>query len=109
MIFTMKAGDILIVDPCYIKAVYGDYGDRKDPRFDGLKCAKTLWEGDDGVYIIMNGDKKLCCLGVDSGRIWALTAEFDIRVDVDSGFSGEYILSVEEKNVEATLEKLRVK
>lgn len=109
MIFNMKRGDILIVDACYIKGVYGDYGDRNEPRFDGLKCAKTLWEGDDGVYTIMNGDKELCRLGVDSGRIWALTAEFEIRVDIDSGFSGEYILSVGEKNVEATLKKLRVK
>lgn len=89
----LKTGNKLIIDPCYIKKVTGDFG-AKEWRFDGLKCVKTLYEGDDGCYTVDfgvgTGD-----LGVDSGRIWVLEAEFDIVVDIDAGFSG-YILAPED-------------
>lgn len=83
----MNYGDYLIVDPGYIKKVT----DGIDLRFDALKCVKTLWEGDDGVYRVCNEKGLLKELGVDSGRIWILQAEFDCEVEIDCGLS-DYIL-----------------
>lgn len=79
----LHAGDILIIDPCYIKHVEGE-------RYDMLKLEKVLHEGDDGEFAIRVGqDKQLpVYIGVDSGRIWALRAEFDGRVVIDAGLSG---------------------
>ena len=88
----MKMGDLLIVDPGYIRSVKGDFGGPDEERFDGLKHVKTLHEGDDGEYEIYHRDTKLGSLGVDSGRIWVLKAEFEIVVDVDSGLSGYFLI-----------------
>lgn len=82
----MKYGDLLIIDPGYIKDVWLEFGGKMQ-RFDALKCVKTLHDGDDGDYLIsVNGDIKE--LGVDSGRIWVLRAEFDVNVLLDDGLSG---------------------
>ena len=81
-------GDILVMDCGYIDGVYGTYGGVREPRFDALKHVKTLHSGDDGCYAIWQGKNRLGELGVDSGRIWAMVAEFDCDVDVDCGLSG---------------------
>lgn len=79
--------DLLIVDPCYIKNVK-TFGEQ---RFDALKLVNVLHEGDDGEYPIelASGCK---WLGVDSGRIWELMAEFECEVEVDSGMSGHIVV-----------------
>ena len=79
--------DLLIVDPCYIKEVKSG----GEQRFDALKLVDVLHEGDDGYYPIelASGCK---WIGVDSGRIWALMAEFDCEVEVDSGASGHIVV-----------------
>lgn len=79
----LKYNDLLVIDPCYIKSVKDDSGEL---RFDALKCVKTLHEGDDGSYVISAGDT-VELLGVDSGRIWVLRAEFDCTAELDAGFS----------------------
>ena len=83
--------DKLIVDPCYIKQVYARGDTKKDPRYDALKLVKVVHDGDDGTYPVGNS-KTWCYLGVDSGRIWVLQAEFDIEVVLDSGASGSMIV-----------------
>lgn len=81
----LQYGDILVIDPCYIKSVKSC----GDLRFDGLKCVKTLYEGDDGCFDVYRGDEKMYeGLGVDSGRIWALVAEFEVDIELDAGYSG---------------------
>ena len=86
----IKNNTYLIIDPCYIKAVrYGT-----EMRFDALKQVATF-NCDDGSYsvsaVIDGSREELGSIGVDSGRIWVLKAEFDCDVIEDSGFSG-YIL-----------------
>lgn len=80
--------DTLIVDPCYIKNVTDSAG---DARFDALKHVKTLHDGDDGeypiTYVTDDGEEYTEWLGVDSGRIWMLQAEFDCDVEIDAGYS----------------------
>lgn len=83
--------DILVCDPGYIKNVSCTYGDTKEKRFDALKLIEVLHEGDDGEYEIETADGAKF-LGVDSGRIWKLMAEFDCEVLIDSGLSG-YIVA----------------
>lgn len=90
----IKAGQYLIIDPCYIKKVT----DGSDIRYDALKLIKS-WDVDDGAYELVYSvdmeDERLSCsgeLGVDSGRIWLLRAEFDCEVETDSGFSGELVV-----------------
>lgn len=77
----LNCKDLLIIDPCYIKHI-------KDERFDSLKHIKTIHEGDDGVYDICIAGKYRDSLGVDSGRLWVIQAEFDTELDIDAGFSG---------------------
>lgn len=87
----MNYGDLLIVDPCYIKNISTRWNGFVENRFDGLKCIKTLHEGDDGCYqISVNGDIKE--LGVDSGRVWVLHAEFGVDVELEDGFSGHILI-----------------
>mgnify|MGYP004448004499 CR=1 FL=1 len=78
----LKSGELLVVDPCYIKCV----SDGKDDRYDALKHIKTIHEGDDGYYdIIYNdaeGNSQVISLGVDSGRLWVTKAEFGCEVEV---------------------------
>lgn len=77
----------LVCDPCYIKQVKC----AGENRFDALKHVKTLHEGDDGCFEVrFRGEKAL--LGVDSGRIWVMVAEFDCEVEIDSGLSGHLVL-----------------
>lgn len=79
-------------DPCYIKEVVCRYNEQEqDLRFDALRTVKVLHDGDDGCFSLLDNNNKLCSLGVDSGRIWAMVSEFDCEVLVDSGFSGEYV------------------
>ena len=87
----LNYGDILICDCGYIKKVYCEWNGEQELRFDGLKLIKVLHEGDDGVYYVKAGDK-FKSLGVDSGRIWAMKAEFDITVEIDSGLSGYLVV-----------------
>ena len=82
---SLKCGDTLIVDPCYIKNVSDSLGGQA--RFDALKLEKVLHDGDDGVFEI-NYDGKNYTLGVDSGRIWAMRAEFECSVTLGAGYSG---------------------
>lgn len=86
----LKSQDLLIIDPCYIKHV-------EDERYDALKLVKVLHEGDDGEYEISTPDKK-ALLGVDSGRIWVLQAEFGFSVDIDAGLSG--FIHISRKDIE---------
>lgn len=79
----MNAGEWLICDPGYIKKV--SYAG--ELRFDALRCVKVLHEGDDGIYEVITPYFSRY-LGVDSGRIWVMRAEFDCEVEEDSGFSG---------------------
>lgn len=90
----LKYGDTLVCDPCYIKSVKGTMTD--GPRFDALKCVETLHDGDDGEFTITyKGHEDT--LGVDSGRIWAMQAEFGCTVDIDAGFSGYMVIEKEER------------
>lgn len=79
--------DALICDPGYIKNV--QFGG--EPRFDALRCDKVLFEGDDGCYTIETSENRYL-LGVDSGRIWVMTAEFGCEVELDAGLSGYIVL-----------------
>ena len=79
--------DILIVDPGYIKrVVFAD-----ELRFDALKLVEVLHEGDDGEFTVET-PRGVVMLGVDSGRIWKLQAEFDCKVELDAGLSGYCII-----------------
>ena len=75
----LDSGDILISDPCYIKGVFGEYGGRKEWRYDGC-------------FEVKNRGEVLGDLGVDSGRIWAMVAEFPCEVEIHSGFSGHILI-----------------
>lgn len=79
----MVAGERLICDPCYIKNVSYD----GEPRFDALKCVKVLHDGDDGEYVVSCPIQEKA-LGVDSGRIWVMEAEFDCDVEEECLLSG---------------------
>lgn len=104
----MNYGDILVTDPCYIKNVA--YADKA--RFDALKLINTLHEGDDGCYIFKlrthigtpDEDTRLIELGVDSGRVWVLQAEFECTVTMDSGLSGHHHLTKAQLGDTYTLE-----
>lgn len=80
----LDAGDLLIIDPCYIKHV-------EDERYDMLKLEKVVYEGSDGL-IGVSIDGLPIELGVDSGRIWAMRAEFNGEVEVDAGLSGYHVI-----------------
>lgn len=90
----LKVGEYLICDPCYIEMVEGTF--RAEPRFDALRCVKVLHEGDDGSYAVEykneKGEHEDMVLGVDSGRLWLMRAEFDVDVRIDSGLSGHAII-----------------
>lgn len=79
--------DVLVCDPCYIKSVKSDGED----RFDALKCVHTLHDGDDGEYGVKT-TSGTHYLGVDSGRIWIMRAEFGCEVEIDSGISGHLVI-----------------
>lgn len=85
-IVKLGTGDILIIDPCYIKEAKVSLKD-EDHRYDALRLVEAIYDGDDGD-IPFDFRGKSYCLGVDSGRIWALQAEFPCVVRTDSGFSG---------------------
>ena len=72
-------GDIIICDPCYIKGVKNG----GEVRFDALKAVKEI-SGDDGEYAVKVGDE-IEFLTADSGRLWAMKAEFDCRVRLSGG------------------------
>lgn len=91
------AGDLIIIDPCYIKKVQDRYG---SDRYDALRCAKVLFDGDDGEYSIEANGTHVCMLGVDSGRIWAFQAEFSCKVEIDAGLSGYKHFPAGKMNVE---------
>lgn len=79
---TLRAGDILICDPCYIKSVsHNGY-----LRYDAF-ITKSLYDGSDGEFRFRAKDDYFD-LGVDSGRVWAMQAEFPVEVVIDAGFSG---------------------
>lgn len=85
----LNYNDTIIIDPSYIRSVKDSAGDN---RFDALKHIKTLHDGDDGefpiTYTTSDGEAHTEWLGVDSGRIWLLRAEFGCDVDIDAGPSG---------------------
>lgn len=89
----LEAGDKIIVDPCYIKSVKS----HGDLRFDALRTTQVLHDGGDGEFPV-NANGKKYWLGVDSGRIWELTAEFSCDIEVDSGFSGHVIIRTDDNN-----------
>lgn len=72
--------DVLIVDPCYIKNVSTKSG---ETRFDALKLERVLHELGDGEIAIVEDGFARAFLSCDSGRIWALRAEFDCEVELD--------------------------
>ena len=98
----MKYKDLLIADPGYIRSVRC----MDEDRYDGLKCVMTLHEGDDGYYEIFSGDTSLGEVGVDSGRIWVMQAEFDIEVDIDSGLSGEIYIDSDREDTQQLLSRI---
>lgn len=79
--------DYLVCDPCYIKGVRCG----GEPRFDALRCVEVLHCGSDGEYEV-EWLGHTAPLGVDSGRIWAMQAEFECEVEIDSGFSGHLVV-----------------
>lgn len=79
--------DLLVCDPCYIKGVKCG----GENRFDALKCVETLHDGDDGEYGVKTAGGTHY-LGVDSGRIWVMQAEFGCEVEIDSGLSGHLVI-----------------
>ena len=89
--------DLIIIDPCYIKSIKDSTG---ATRFDGLRCVKVLHDGDDGIYNVyyLNPDKTRMdfgCVGVDSGRIWVMQAEFGkLEIETQSGYLGEQVIRV---------------
>lgn len=85
--------DLLICDPGYIKSVACS----GEPRFDALRCVEVLHDGDDGEYPIETASG---ChwLGVDSGRIWKMQAEFGCEVEIDSGLSGHLVIRKGDKD-----------
>lgn len=90
-VIKVNDGDILIVDPCYIKTVWTEWGGEKEIRFDLLRCEKVLHEGDDGEFPVKyNGETRY--LGVDSGRLWKMVADFDGYVELDAGLSGYWLI-----------------
>lgn len=99
----MKGGEVLVCDPGYIKGVWCYWGEEKEPRFDALKLEKVLHDGDDGYFMVSVGDKAVE-LGVDSGRIWAMRAEFDVEVDIDAGLSGYWVGEAETESIEKVYE-----
>lgn len=101
----MKYNDLLVIDPCYIKSVKLKGTDEQ--RFDGLKCVKTLHEGDDGEYAVVVKDRAIGFCGVDSGRIWALKADFNIDVELDNGLSPYTFIESNGHDVDKTIELLR--
>lgn len=91
----LKSKDLLIIDPCYIKRVGIYWNSEYEERFDALKHVKTLLEGDDGYYFInINGNRHK--LGVDSGRIWILQAEFECDVALEVDLSGCILIPSDE-------------
>lgn len=97
----IESTDLLICDPCYIKEV----SFMGEPRYDALKCVKTLLEGDDGEYNVYLDNKCIASLGVDSGRIWAMKPEFTCQVRIEAGMSGFSTIKNFEKDV---LERLSI-
>lgn len=97
----LKYNDLLIIDPCYIKHI-------KNDRFDSLKHIKTIHEGDDGEYDIYVDGKFEDSLGVDSGRIWVIQAEFNTEIEVDAGFSGYITIETEHcKDMNKLIESIK--
>ena len=96
-------GDYLVCDPCYIKSVKcgGEY------RFDALRCERVLHDGDDGEYRIVGQNGDDAYLGVDSGRIWVMQAEFGVEVEMDAGLSGFMVFAASAENAR-TIERLHV-
>lgn len=88
-------GDVIVCDPCYIKRVSCKWGGEREDRFDGLRLVKSLHEGDDGEFDFKLYGKEFS-LGVDSGRVWAMKAEFGIEVEIDAGLSGYTIIQADE-------------
>lgn len=84
----VQRGDRIVIDPCYIKGVVSS----GKARFDALRCDKVLFEGSDGEYDVIASNGELYSLGVDSGRIWELVAEFECEVEIDSGLSGHAVI-----------------
>ena len=80
----LKDGEILIIDPCYIVEVFDTSHTR---RYDALKLVKEKNTNGDGIFDLRSNPENdiIKSLSVDSGRIWALQAEFtcDIIVAVD--------------------------
>lgn len=108
----LNTGDWLIIDPCYIKGVY-EQGETSYARYDGLRCVRVIHDGDDGMFDIdikpTNGvpadyvyttitPTSTLDLGVDSGRIWLLKAEFPVTVVTSSGYSGEIAIKNPDKH-----------
>lgn len=90
-VIKVEMGDRIICDPCYIKTVWTEWNDEKDVRFDLLRCEKVLHDGDDGCFDVeYNG--KTNALGVDSGRIWQMVADFGGYVEIDAGMSGYWLI-----------------
>lgn len=79
--------DLLVVDPCYIK----DITTLGEQRFDALRLVRVLHDGDDGVFLY-HYDNEPFDLGVDSGRVWALQAEFECEATLDAGYSGYKVI-----------------
>lgn len=84
----LEHGDYLVIDPCYIKSIQQSTG---QPRFDGLRLIKAFDTGD-GVFSVYVKNTLADRIGVDSGRIWVLKAEFDVFVEIDSGCSGSIVV-----------------
>lgn len=101
----LKTNDLLIIDPCYIKHV----GDKSgEARYDALRNRAVIHDGDDGEFTVKVANHEFGCLGVDSGRIWVLQAEFDCYVDVDSGLSGEIHIESNGQDMDKVVDKIYV-
>ena len=130
-VIKMKKDDLLIVDPCYIKSIKckGRNG------YDALRCVKVFYGEPETQHYILNGfdinslpewakkylvekdtpyiwpksfSKKLIgTLGMSSGRIWVMHAEYDVNVKIDSGLDGGCLLKNNvSDDVDDVIEKL---
>lgn len=79
----LQAGELLMIDPCYLESK------------SGLIQVK-LFSVDDGFHhMLFNGKPTGCGVGVDSGEIAIFKAEKDLTLESSDGFSGHLVWSAE--------------
>ena len=92
----LNYGDLLVCDPCYIRFVGNYYAkENKCPRYDALKLVKEFALGGDGDVALRYGDEGFTrMVGADTGRVWAMQAEFkcDVFLDASIEWAGYFVI-----------------